>query len=165
MLPMVRGLVFLIVCLVGLPTAWAGASSAAQAGVFKKVFTFNKGLRGKKVQVIAAYDDATKAAIDEAVAGFSGKGIAAKAVPVSDLAGALGPGKVVYVMSDVAGALCQEKKVLSITSDVALVKAGKVAVSVNDMGGKMVISVHWARAKAEGQVFAPTFLKLAKVIR
>ena len=165
MLRLVRGLVFLIACLVGLPTAWASASPAAQAGVFKKVFTFNKGLRGKKVQVIAAYDDATKGAIDEVVAGFSGKGISAKAVPVAELAGALGPGKVVYVLADLAGALCQEKKVLSITGNVDLVKAGKVAVSVNDMGGKTVISVHLARTKSEGQVFAPTFLKLAKVIR
>lgn len=165
MRPLVRGLVFVIACLVGLPTAWASASSAAQAGVFKKVFTFNKGLRGKKVQVLAVYDDATKAAIEEVVAGFSGKGISAKAISVGDLPGAVGPGKVVYVLSDAAGALCAEKKILSITGNVDLVKAGKVAVSVNDMGGKMVISVHWARAKAEGQVFAPTFLKLAKVIR
>ena len=165
MLPLVRGLIFVIAFVVGVPTAWAGASAAKQAGVFKKVFTFNKGLRGKKVQVIAAYDDATKAAIDEVVAGFSGKGINVKAVAIGDLAGAIGPGKVVYVLSDAAGTLCQEKKVLSITGDVELVKAGKVAVSVNDIGGKMAISVNLPRSKAEGQVFAPTFLKLAKVIR
>ena len=165
MMSLARGLAIVVACSVVSPTAWAGASAARQAGVFKKVFTFNKALRGKKVQVLAAYDDATKAAIDDVVGGFSSKGISAKAVPIGDLAAEVGPGKVVYVLSDGAGALCAEKKVLSITGDVTLVKAGKVAVSVNDVGGKMVISVHWARAKAEGQVFAPTFLKLAKVIR
>ena len=164
-MPLARGLAFVLLCSAASSTARAGASAAAQAGVFKKVFTFNKALRGKKVQVLAAFDDATKAAIDEVVAGFSSKGITAKAVPVADLGGQLGPGKVVYSLSDAVSGVCAEKKVLSITSDVGLVKAGKIAVAVNDSGGKMVISVHLARTKAEGQVFAPTFLKLAKVIR
>jgi hypothetical protein len=167
MMTMARGLLFIVLCLVTASPAWGAASAAAQAGVFKKVFTFNKGLRGKKVQVLAVFDDATKAAIDGVVDGFTSKGMSAKAVALADLAGQIGPGKVVYTLSgaDSVGALCAEKKVLSITGDLALVQGGKLAVSVSDNGGKMLISVHLARTKAEGQVFAPTFLKLAKVIR
>ena len=167
MMQMAKRLLFVVLCLAFSTPAWAGSSGAAQAGVFKKVFTFNKALRGKKVQVLAVFNDSTKAAIDEVVAGFSGKGISVKALPVGDLAGAIGPGKVVYTLSDadVVGGLCADKKVLSITGDLALVKAGKLSVSVSDNGGKSLISVNLPRTKSEGQVFAPTFLKLAKIIR
>ena len=156
----------LIFTLAAVPTASA-MPAAKQAGVFKKIFNFNKGLRGKKVKVLAVYDDATKADIDAMTSAFSSGGITATAVDAAGALSGLAGAEVVYLLANLPEVLaeCQAQKKLTITATPTLTEGGHVAVSVGDNGGRAVITVHLKRVKSEGQVFAPTFLKMAKVVR
>ena len=61
--------------------------------------------------------------------------------------------------------ILKSNKILTITGDTSLVEGGEVSVGVMDNSGKMVITVNLPNAKAEGHAFAPSFLKLTKVIR
>ena len=94
-------------------------------------------------------------------------GMKATAIALDGLAGSIGTANVVYTLSDGAavGKLCTDNKVLSITGEISLVQEGSISVGVEDVSGKMVVQVHLPHAKGEGQQFAPSFLKLAKVIR
>ena len=141
--------------------------AAKQAGVFKKIFNFNKKLRGKKVKVLAVYDEATKADIDAMTSAFSSGGINVNAVDAATALTSMGDAEVVYLLANLPDVLaqCQAQKKLTITATPTLTEAGHVAVSVGDNGGRAVITVHLQRVKSEGQVFAPTFLKMAKVVR
>ena len=141
--------------------------AAKQAGVFKKIFNFNKGLRGKKVKVLAVYDDSTKADIDAMTSAFASGGITATAVDAAGALSGLAGAEVVYLLANLPEVLaqCQAQKKLTITATPTLTEGGHVAVSVGDNGGRAVITVHLKRVKSEGQVFAPTFLKMAKVVR
>ncbi|MBT6178075.1 MAG: DUF4154 domain-containing protein [Deltaproteobacteria bacterium] len=143
------------------------ASPKAQTGVFAKVFKFAKAFRGKKVKVLGIYDDATKADVEAMMTAFSGRGLKTKAVGEADAAGSLGGINVVYILksNDALAPLLKSNKILSITGDNSLVEGGAVSVGVMDKSGKMVITVNLGRAKAEGHAFAPSFLKLTKVIR
>ncbi len=150
----------------GVP-AFANMPAAKQAGVFKKIFNFNKKLRGKKVSVLAVYDDATKAQIDAMTSAFSSGGINATAVDAATAVSNLNGAEVVYLLANLPDVLaqCEAQKKLTITATPALTEGGHVAVSVGDNGGRAVITVNLKRVKSEGQVFAPTFLKMAKVVR
>ena len=141
--------------------------ASKQAGVFRKVFKFSKALRGKKAKVLAAYNADTKFEIKMVVKAFSKRGIPTKAVKMEDLADKIGGVAIVYTLADAeaVGKLCEENGKLSITGDASLVEGGNISVGVADVSGKIVIKVHLAKSKAEGHVFAPTFLKMAKVIR
>lgn len=143
------------------------ATPQAQAGVFAKVFKFTKAFRKKKVKVLGVYDDSTKADVEAMVAAFSGRGLKATAVGEADAAGSMGGVHVVYQLkaSDAVEALCKSSKILTITGDNSLVEGGQVSVAVMDNNGKMVIMVNLPHAKSEGHAFAPSFLKLTKVIR
>ena len=148
-------------------TAQVKATPKAQTGVFAKVFKFTKAFRGKKVSVLGVYDDATKADVEAMVAAFSGRGMKATAVGEADAAGSLGGVQVVYLLKANAALkpLLKSKKILTITGDTSLVEGGEVSVGVMDNSGKMVITVNLPNARAEGHAFAPSFLKLTKVIR
>lgn len=141
--------------------------AAKQAGVFKKIFNFNKNLRGKEVKVLAVYDDATKADIDAVTSAFSSGGIATTAVDAATALSSMGDAEVVYLLANLPDVLaqCQAQKKLTITAAAPLTEGGHVAVSVGDSAGRAVITVHLNRVKSEGQIFAPTFLKMAKVVR
>ena len=143
------------------------ATPSAQTGVFAKVFKFTKAFRGKKVKVLGVYDDATKADVEAMVAAFSGRGVSATAVGEADAAASLAGVQVVYLLKASAGLkpLLKSNKILTITGDTSLVEGGEVSVGVMDKSGKMVITVNLPHAKAEGHAFAPSFLKLTKVIR
>ena len=143
------------------------ATPKAQTGVFAKVFKFTKAFRGKKVKVLGVYDDTTKADVEAMMTAFSGRGLTTKAVGEADAAASLGGINVVYILksSDALAPLLKSKKILSITGDNSLVEGGSVSVGVMDKSGKMVITVNLGRAKSEGHAFAPSFLKLTKVIR
>jgi len=143
------------------------ATPKAQTGVFAKVFKFTKAFRGKKVKVLGVYDDATKADVEAMMAAFAGRGLKATAVGEADAAGSLGGVNVVYLLkaNDVLEALFKSSKILTITGDNSLVEGGQVSVAVMDNSGKMVIMVNLPHAKSEGHAFAPSFLKLTKVIR
>lgn len=142
-------------------------AASKQAGVFHKVFKFSKALRGKKPKVLAAYTADTKYEIKKVVAAFAKRGIPAQAVEMSKLEARLRDGLIVYTLSDaeMVGKLCTENKKLSITGNAELVEQGGISVGVTEVSGKIVIKVHLPKSKAEGHVFAPTFLKMAKVIR
>ena len=150
-----------------IPPATQAMPAAKQAGVFKKIFNFNKKLRGKKVKVLAVYDDATKADIDAVTSAFSSGGISISAVDSATALTSMGDVEVVYLLANLPDVLaqCQTQKKLTITATPTLTEGGHVAVSVGDNGGRAVITVHLQRVKSEGQVFAPTFLKMAKVVR
>ena len=154
-------------CVMLSPAIAEAMPPAKQAGVFKKIFNFNKKLRGKKVKVLAVYDDATKADIDAMTSAFSSGGINATAVDAAAAVTSLADAEVVYILANLPDVLaqCQAQKKLTITATTTLTEGGHVAVSVGDNGGRAVITVHLNRVKAEGQVFAPTFLKMAKVVR
>ena len=155
-----------IFCTTG-ASAQVKATPKAQTGVFAKVFKFTKAFRGKKVKVLGVYDDATKADVEAMVAAFSGRGLKATACGEADVATSLGGVQVVYLLKSSAAIkpLLKSKKILTITGDTSLVEGGEVSVGVMDNSGKMVITVNLPHAKAEGHAFAPSFLKLTKVIR
>ena len=111
--------------------------AAKQAGVFKKIFNFNKGLRGKKVKP-AVYDDATKADIDAMTSAFASGGITATAVDAAGALSGLAGVEVVYLLANLPEVLaqCQAQKKLTITATPTLTEGGHVAVSVGDNGGR-----------------------------
>jgi len=162
-------LVFVVLGFVCPVTAMASSAPKAskQAGVFRKVFKFSKALRGKKPKVLAAYNADTKFEINVIAKAFSKRGISTKAVKIEDLAEKIDGAVIVYTLSDaeMVGKLCEDNGKLSITGNAELVETGNISVGVTDVSGKIVIKVHLAKSKAEGHVFAPTFLKMAKVIR
>ena len=162
-----RMLVLSLIFGFGAAPAASAMPAAKQAGVFKKIFNFNKGLRGKKVKVLAVYDDSTKADIDAMTSAFASGGITATAVDAAGALEGIAGAEVVYLLANLPEVLaqCQAQKKLTITATPTLTEGGHVAVSVGDNGGRAVITVHLKRVKLEGQVFAPTFLKMAKVVR
>ena len=118
-------------------------------------------------KVLAAYNSDTKFEINAIVKAFSKRGIPTQAVEMANLETKLGDGLIVYTLSDAetVGKLCAANKKLSITGNAGLVDGGDISVGVAEVSGKIVIKVHLTKSKSEGHVFAPTFLKMAKVIR
>lgn len=151
----------------GVASAQSTAAPASQAGVFAKVFKFTKAFRGKKIKLLGVYNSATQGDIETMMSAFSARGVMASAVTEADAEQSLGGIHVVYMLSSpgsLAPALVANK-ILSITGDTSLVEKAQMSVGVMDHGGKMVITVNLPRAKSEGHMFAPSFLKLTKVIR
>ena len=96
----------------GAAPAASAMPAAKQAGVFKKIFNFNKGLRGKKVKVLAVYDDSTKADIDAMTSAFASGGITATAVDAAGALAGIAGAEVVYLLANLPEVLaqCQAQK-------------------------------------------------------
>ena len=130
-----------------------------QAALFKKIFSFDKTLQSKGVDVAVL-----GASSDEIVAAFVGAGVNAKATGGNQVPGGV---SVVYVMPGV-GAINKQsaaKGVLSISGDVSNVESGKVAIAIGIEGGKPKIIINIAQLKSEGQELSADLLKIARVIQ
>jgi hypothetical protein len=130
-----------------------------QAALFKKIFSFDKTLtsKGIEVAVLGASGDAIVSAFKEA--GINAKAVSGNQVP--------GDVSVVYIMAGTASTKQQSasKGILSISGTVSLVESGQVAIGLTTEGGKPKIVIHMAQLKAEEQELSADLLKLAKVIQ
>jgi hypothetical protein len=157
-------LLFVVFCLEGVITPSGVAQDMAvpvslQAALFKKIFSFDKTLasKGIEVAVLGAGGDAM-------VAAFKDAGIEAKAVSGDQVPAGV---TVVYAMPGVTSTKSQSaaKGVLSVSGVTAYVESGKVAIGLKIEGGKPKIIVHMAQLKAEGQELAADLLKIATIIQ
>jgi len=130
-----------------------------QAALFKKIFSFDKTLQSKGVEVAVIGGSG-----DEIVAAFKDAGINAKTVSGNQVPGGV---TVVYLTAGAASTKGQtaSKGVLSISGFVSNVESGKVAIGLGIEGGKSKIIIHLGQLKAEGQELSADLLKIAKVIQ
>jgi hypothetical protein len=127
-----------------------------QAALFKKIFSFNKTLSAKTVEVavIGAGGEAV-------VSAFKDAGVNAKT------ADQIGNASVVYLMPGAPSqkALTASKGVLSISGTASFVEDGKVSIAIGVEGGKPKIIIHMGQVKAEGQELSAELMKIARVIQ
>lgn len=132
-----------------------------QAALFKKIFTFDKTLQSKSVEVaiLSADGSATEVVNSFKEAGINVKVVNGNSIPEG--------ATIIYVMPGIESPKQQsaQKKVLSISGVTSFVESGKVAVGLGVEGGKPKIIVNMAQLKAEGHELSADLLKIAKVIQ
>ncbi|HLP18319.1 MAG TPA: YfiR family protein [Bacteroidota bacterium] len=128
-----------------------------QAALFKKIFSFDRTLasKGVEVAVLGAGGDAVAAALKDA-------GVNAKAVSGDQVPGGV---TVVYTMSGATKSQTAAKGILSISGVSGFAESGKVAIGLSVEGGKPKIVINMAQLKAESQELAADLLKIAKLIQ
>jgi len=163
-------------------TAWTFGASAAemadpgrQGDMFKRIFSYDKDLRGSdKIVVIVIGEARSGGDVDKVAAVFREKGLYPAVVTVADLTddltATLTPkSAVIYVMPgvayDVVRQFAEKTGFLSISGVTSLAEAGHVAVSVGVQGGKPEIVVNMPRLVTERHEFSSELLNLARVIR
>ncbi len=163
-------------------TAWALLASAAemadpdrQGDMFKRIFSYDKDLRGtQKIVVIVVAEARSGGGVDKVAAVFREKGLFPAVVTAADLTddltATLTPkSAVLYVMPGVAYDAVKEfaerKGLLSISGVTSLAEAGHVAVSVDVQAGKPQIVVNMPRLVTERHELSSELLNLARVIR
>jgi len=151
------------------------ADPGRQSDMFKRIFSYDKDLRGSKKIVVIVVGEARKGPeVDKVAAVFREKGLFPAVVTVSDLnddlTATLTPqSTVIYVMPGIAYDVVREfaakKGFLSISGARSLAEEGHVAVSVDVKGGKPEIVVNIARLESERHELSSELLNLARVIR
>lgn len=146
-----------------------------QGAMFKRVFSYDKDLRGsEKIVVIVVGETKGGPAIEKVTAVFREKGMFPAAVTTSDLTddltATLSPtSTVLYVMPGVAyetvKSFAQSKGFLSISGVRALAENGHVSVSVDVAGDRPEIVVNMAQLQSERHELSAELLNLARVIR
>jgi hypothetical protein len=156
---------------------WAAemADPGRQGDMFKRIFSYDKDLRGSEKIVVIVVGGARKGPdVDKVAAVFREKGLYPAVVTVSDLnddlTATLTPqSTVIYVMPgiayDVVRVFAEKKGFLSISGARALAEEGHVAVSVDILGGKPEIVVNIVRLESERHELSSELLNLARVIR
>jgi len=160
-------------------TRFASAAEMADPGrqsdMFKRIFSYDKDLRGSdKIVVIVVAESRSGAEVDKVAAVFREKGLFPAVVTsadlTDDLTATLTPqSAVMYVMPGVAydavKAFAEKKGLLSISGVSSLAEEGHVAVSVGVQGGKPEIVVNMPRLVTERHELSSELLNLARVIR
>jgi hypothetical protein len=151
------------------------ADPERQSSMFKRIFSYDKDLRGSaKIVVILVGLEKTGAEAVKVSSVFRDKGFFPAVVTASDLSddlvATLTPNStVVYVMPGVAydtvKAFAASKGFLSISGIPSLAEAGHVSVSVDVAGERPEIVVNLARLQTEGHELSSELLNLARVIR
>lgn len=151
------------------------ADPGRQGDMFKRIFSYDKDLRGSdKIVVIIVGSSRTGGEIDQVAAVFREKGLFPAVVTTADLTddltGTLTPqSAVLYVMPGVAydtvKAFGEKKGFLSISGLSSLAEAGHVAVGVGVQNGKPEIVVNMPRLTTERHELSSELLNLARVIR
>lgn len=146
-----------------------------QGDMFKRIFSYDKDLRGSdKIVVIVVGETRKGGEVDKVAAVFREKGLFPAVVTVAeltdDLSATLTPqSTVVYVMPGVAydavKPFAERKGFLSISGVSSLAEAGHVAVSVGVQSGKPEIVVNMPRLMTERHELSSELLNLARVIR
>jgi hypothetical protein len=151
------------------------ADPARQSDLFKRIFSYDKDLRGSaKIVVIIVGETRGGPEVDKVAAVFREKGLFPAVITTSDLsddlASTLTPqSAVLYVMPGVAyetvKQFAEKMGFLSISGVSTLAEAGHVAVSVGVEGGKPEIVVNMPRLTTERHELSSELLNLARVIR
>jgi hypothetical protein len=161
----------------GAPLASAAemADPGRQGDMFKRIFSYDKDLRGsEKIVVIVIGEARSGGDVDKVAAVFREKGLFPAVVTVADLTddltATLTPqSTVMYVMPGVAyetvKQFAEKKGFLSISGVPSLAEAGHVAVSVDVQRGKLEIVVNMPRLVTERHELSSELLNLARVIR
>ena len=158
-----------------LASATEMADPGRQSDMFKRIFSYDKDLRGsEKIVVIVVGEARSGGEVDKVAAVFRQKGLFPAVVTAADLTddltATLTPqSTVMYVMPGVAydtvKQFAEKKGFLSISGVTALAEAGHVAVSVDVQGGKPEIVVNMPRLVTERHELSSELLNLARVIR
>jgi hypothetical protein len=151
------------------------ADPGRQGDMFKRIFSYDKDLRGaEKIVVIIVGETRSGPAVDKVAAVFREKGLFPAVVTPADLSddltSTLTPqSAVMYVMPGVAydavKQFAEKHRYLSISGVTSLAEAGHVAVSVDVQGGKPEIVVNMPRLTTERHELSSELLNLARVIR
>jgi hypothetical protein len=171
--PLIAGAIFLAATA---RSAWAEmADPARQSDMFKRIFSYDKDLRGSpKIVVIIVGETRGGPEVDKVAAVFREKGLFPAIITATDLsddlASTLTPqSAVLYVMPGIAYELvktfAEKMGFLSISGVSTLAEAGHVAVSVDIEGGKPEIVVNMPRLTTERHELSSELLNLARVIR
>ena len=151
------------------------ADPGRQGDMFKRIFSYDKDLRGSgKIVVIVIGESRGGLEADKVAAVFREKGFFPAVVTAADLSddltSTLTPqSAVIYVMPGVAydavKQFAEKKGFLSISGVTSLAEAGHVAVGVGVQGGKPEIVVNMPRLGTERHELSSELLNLARVIR
>jgi hypothetical protein len=151
------------------------ADPGRQGDMFKRIFSYDKDLRGaERIVVIVIGESRSGPEIDKVAAVFRERGLFPAVVTHSDLSddltSTLTPqSAVMYVMPGVAydavKQFAEKHGFLSISGVTSLAEAGHVAVSVEVQGGKPEIVVNMPRLTTERHELSSELLNLARVIR
>jgi hypothetical protein len=151
------------------------ADPGRQGDMFKRIFSYDKDLRGsEKIVVLVVGESRSGSAVEKVAKVFREKGLYPAVVTVADLSddltATLTPQTaVMYVMPGVAyeavKAFAEKKGFLSISGVPTLAEAGHVAVSVDVQSGKPEIVVNMPRLVTERHELSSELLNLARVIR
>jgi hypothetical protein len=146
-----------------------------QGDMFKRIFSYDKDLRGaQKIVVIIVGETRSGAEVDKVAAVFREKGFFPAVITANDLGEDLAStlnrqSAVLYVMPGIAydtvKEFAEKKGFLSISGVSTLAEAGHVAVGVGVAGGKPEIVVNLPRLTTEGHELSSELLNLARVIR
>ena len=156
-------------------TAETPVDTERQSSMFKRIFNYDKHLRGSdKIVVLVFSADPSGSAAQGVAKVFRENGLFPAVVSPSslndNLAATLSPeSTVVYVVegTDYAPvkAFAAAKGFLTIAGLPSLAEAGHVSVSVDLNGNRPEIVVNMPRLETEGHEFSSELLKLARVIR
>lgn len=151
------------------------ADPGRQGDMFKRIFSYDKDLRGaERIVVLIVGESRSGPEIEKVAATFREKGLFPAVITPADLSddltSTLTPqSAVVYLMPGVAydavKQFAEKKGFLSISGVTSLAEAGHVAVSVDIQGGKAEIVVNFPRLTAERHELSSELLNLARVIR
>jgi hypothetical protein len=158
-----------------LASAAETADPGRQGDLFKRIFSYDKDLRGsEKIVVIIVGETRGGGEVEEVAAVFRERGFYPAVVTAADLTddltSTLTPqSTVLYVMPGVAydkvKEFAQDKGFLSISGVTSLAEAGHVAVSVGVRSGKPEIVINIPRLVTERHELSSELLNLARVIR
>jgi hypothetical protein len=166
---------FLLVSAASLASAAEMADPGRQGDMFKRIFSYDKDLRGaERIVVIIVGETRSGPEIDKVAATFRDRGLFPAVITPGDLSddltSTLTPqSAVVYVMPgvpyDAVKQFAEKESFLSISGAASLAEAGHVAVSVDVQGGKPEIVVNMPRLTTERHELSSELLNLARVIR
>lgn len=156
-----KNICLMILCLVGFMTADSFSQDMAvpvnlQAALFKKIFSFDKTLSGKGIEVAVIGGGG-----EAMVSAFKDAGINAKVVSGDIPASS----SVVYLMPGAPKSQSSQKKILSISGVTSYVEDGRVAIGLGVEGGKPRIIINVKQLKSEGQDLNSDILNIAKIIQ
>jgi len=140
-----------------------------QAALFEKIFRYVKTLdRPEEVVVLAVFEEDGRRRAKQVADAFTAIGVDSRPVEVQELGSAIDTGSVLYVLPSASSAevaaLCQERRLLSLSGWSTAVETGAAAVGVRLNDGRPQILVNMKRLERDGHRISADLLKLAKVI-
>jgi hypothetical protein len=162
----------LALLLVALPAVALGQAMPLkpdlQALIFKKIFQYDLSVVNRQQRVLVLYSPVTRAIAEEMTASFDKLGVSSAMVTEARLIDALVAATAVYLRpDDVTPAIldaCAKAHVLTLSSDLRLAEAGKVAIALGLVGGKPSIVIHRRRLAQEQHTLRSEVLKMARLV-